>query len=222
MTASLNGLPLVKASIQEPLLGVWFADVEVDSADDISGAITMVVDGVAFSASVYNPQGTQRGGIESGRWLARIVGGAAGMQTVLAAKNYAGVNIRAIVDDILRDAGEALDATNSLSAVLTTPVSRWHRMSASAGTALRLLLDSIGSTFRMQRDGTIYVGAQSFAEVDETGIVVESTDPAIGLALAALNSPTILPGVTFTGRPVSHVTTKVAPGSLRQEVWFSG
>ncbi len=222
MTAQLNQLPLVSATIQEPLLGVWFADVQVDSDADIAGAITMLIDGATFSGAVYNPGGTQRGGLESGRWLGRIVGGAAGLQSVVAAKNYAGVNVRAILDDILRDAGETLDATNSASATLIRPVSRWHRMQSTAGTALRLLLESIGSTYRMQRDGTLFVGEQSFDAVDETDMVVESTDPSLGVAMVAPLAPTILPGVSFTGRPVSHVTTKVAPGGLRQEVWFSG
>ena len=215
MTVTLNGFPLVKATIQEPLLGVWFADVEVDTEEDITGVVTMVVEGITFSATVF------RGGIESGRWIARIVGGASGLLTQVTAKSYEGVNVRAIVDDIMRESGEALDATDSVSADLIRGISRWQRTTSSAGAALRVLLESFDSSFRIQRDGTVFIGNQSFDSIDEEDVVLITTAPQLDVVEVAPLSPVVLPGVSFQSQNVSYVMTQVAPGGLRQEVWFA-
>ena len=70
---TFNGLSLLRCRLEEPRTGIWTADVEVDSETDITGAAALDLDGTAYTGTVY------RGGLDSGRWLGRIVGGAGGM-----------------------------------------------------------------------------------------------------------------------------------------------
>ena len=81
---TLNGLPIISASVYEPRDGNWTADLEVDTAEDITAgsAVAMSLGDAAFAGSVY------RGGVESGRWMGRIQGGSGGLLATLAPKNY--------------------------------------------------------------------------------------------------------------------------------------
>ena len=219
MPVSVNGYPLSSADIHEPLFGVWFADIDVDSTEALTGAITIDIDGVEFVGAVWNG----RSGIIGGRWVARIAGGAAGMGTVVEAKNYVGVNVRATVDDIMRNAGETLDASGSDSTTLARGLPRWHRMRGTAGNAMTAILDEAASSYRIQRDGTVKVGVESFTELDPGDDTLPEVDTAPGQNSRVYGplTPIVLPGVAIDGASVEYVWTQVTGGSLRQTAWFA-
>lgn len=220
MTATVNDRPLVKADIHEPLYGVWYADVEVDSREAIEDdVITLDVEGIGFVGAVWNT----RSALESGKWMARIAGGAAGMGTVVDAKNYVGTNVRGTLDDLMRDSGETLDVTNSDSTILAYVLTRWHRMQGAAGNALQAIMDEVSSSARMLRYGQLKVGTESFDELDigDDPFPLLDEMPAQRIAVYAPRTPLVLPGVSIDDRNVEYVWTQVTGSSMRQTVWFA-
>jgi len=218
MTTTANDSPLVKASIHEPLYGIWLAEIEVDSPEALSGIITLAIEGVTYVGSVWK----DRSAIDSGRWKARIAGGQAALGTIVAAKNYVGVNVRAAIDDLMTATAEALDVDASDTAVLARSLPKWHRMQGTAGNALTALMDEASSTFRIQRNGLLKVGAEDFTELDplDDPFALLDTSPVDNSQMYGPLTPLIVPGVTIQNKPVSYVHTQVSGGSLRQTVWY--
>jgi len=213
MTVTVNGTNATKVELHEPLFGAWMADVEADTQADITGQVTLSIEGVDFIGTVF------RGGIESGHWEGRIIAGAAGLGTALTAKQYISVNVRGLLTDIATATGETLDTTNSDAAALTRVVPKWHRMVGTAGAAVRMLLREIGHGYRVSRAGEIVVGTDTFPEVTLGDEVVTETKPALGIRIIAPLTPGVRPGTTYDGERVSYVVTRATAGGLRQELW---
>lgn len=209
-----NGLPLIRATIHEAIGQNWVADVEVDALENLTGAMVLDVLGVGFSGTIF------RGGIEAGRWRGRIVGGAGGLSSTVVAKNYVNTNLAGAIGDLFSAVGETLDAANSDPDALAGELTRWHRTTGTAGQALDRLVSSAGTFARMQRDGTVKVGAESFDALELGDAVIVEDRTEAGTAVLAPLSPVALPGVAINGRNVSSVVTRLAPGSLRQELSF--
>jgi len=209
---TLNGASLIDAQVYEPRVGCWTADVEVDSDETFAGSVTLALGSVSLVGTVF------RGGLEGGRWVGRIVGGAGGLSATLPPKNYAGATLQHVVDDIIRESGETLAAA---SASLTGEVRvNWHRTRGPAGHALQAVADELSVPWRMTRAGTILLGAQTATELDtETVEILERPDVG-AMVVAPAEDPELLPGVLFGGREVSYVATVVEAGKLRQELWF--
>ena len=98
---------------------------EADAAP--SGQVSQSYKGTTWTGTIY------RGGVYGGRYLARIVGGAGGLGTLLAARWYREITLRTVLDDIVRETGEKLSST-VLAAVLDRDVPTWTR---EAGTAAK-------------------------------------------------------------------------------------
>jgi len=214
MASTINGRPLLVAHIQEPAEGFWVADVAAD-ADDLTGAVTMSIEGVEFIGSVY------RGGGDAGRWKGRIVGGSAARSTAtLAAKYYLGATVSTIVADILSATGDTLDGSSD-STVLSGVLARWHRSEGSAGKSWTAIASAAGACVRSLRSGALYFGALSYPDIeDPSGIVEVDRVPQSGSRLYGLDAPNLAPAVTFRDRRVSYVSTMLTPGMLRQRLWF--
>jgi len=215
MTAyTLNGLPIISASVFEPRDGNWTADLEVDAAEDIAAgsAVAMSLGDAAFAGSVY------RGGVESGRWMGRIQGGSGGLLATLAPKNYALVTLSAVLSEIATAASQAL-ASDSMD-LSTYQVANWQRTAGAAAHAVQDIADELGVPWRITRAGELRLGQASFAELDSSQIEIVA-DPAIGSVVYAPDAdPIIQPGVAIDGRPVSYVSTLLSAGQLRQEIYF--
>ena len=98
MTAvEINGLPCVRARVQIPAWGAWWADVDPVGAQVLSGGVTLVVGGVTLKGTVIS------GGASEGRSGYRIVGGAGGWGRTVPARGYAddaGVTLATVVRDV--------------------------------------------------------------------------------------------------------------------------
>lgn len=213
MTATANGHDLLYAVIQEPRTGVWTAVIDVDSEVTLSGAVTLVIDGVTWQGTIA------RGDLFAGRVHAQVVGGAGKLSTALDAKYYIGITLGVVLADLMMGTGERLSASAD-TRVLGHSVARWARPKGKAGLALRQVADEIlNVNWRMLRDGTVWLGAESWPTVSP---VFDETDQAPGrdsLTIAP-DSPIVTPGSTLQGKLVSRVTTTLTPGGLRQEMLF--
>jgi len=210
---TLNGVPLLSAEIHEPANGRWVASVQVDTDEAPTGAITMSFeDGeVTFVGSVH------RGDVESGRWMALLVGGTGGLSETIAAKAYFWSPLGLALDDILSAADETLSDT--ATSLLGATRSHWQRVQGTGCDALQAIATEMDYRWRVLRDGTIWIGSDTYAELEAEAVQIASwPDQALRL-IAPEGAPLVRPGVTHDGWMVDHVTTRLDDGTIRQDVW---
>lgn len=211
----INGVPVLSALINEPRIGVWHADVAVDSDEALSGQVTL-----EFGTAVEFVGTVLRGGVEAGRSLARIVGGAGGLGKEIPAKFYRGISFGAVLADVAALTGETLDGT-SADAVINRVTQLWQVTKAPASHAIESIVDEVGADWRIFRSGTLWLGTDSFPAVaDADSVEIESMPEHGQTVIAPGDAPIVAPGVTFEGRRVSYVTTRLDANSLRQAIVF--
>jgi len=214
MTATLNGKDVLSLTLNEPRIGVWNAVVDVDSEQVISGDVELVVDGISWKGVVI------KGDVHAGRVHAQIVGGKGKISTVLNTKHYRGTSLGTVVDDLMLETGEKLSPTTD-ARVRGHVVSRWSRPLGMASAALELVADELGLTWRILRDGTVWLGADTWQEAQAAGDTEISKTPGRAATLIAPETPHVQPGQTFGGKRVSRVSTAtIDGGGLRQEILF--
>ena len=210
---TLNGLPLLVATIHEPILGRWSARVEVDTDTAITGTATL-----SFKAGEVELVGhVHRGGLYSGRWMGTLLGGTGGLTSTVEPKAYRHCPLGLALTDLLSLTGETLHAdSEDLSGWI---VAHWQRMGGDATSVLHRLSDETGYTWRIGRDGTIWIGTDTFAELDPEADKVGQA-PELGVtSYAPRGAPLARPGTTIDDVEVHDVVTSLDGGSLRQEVW---
>jgi len=187
---TLAGHNLLSLRMTIPRSGAWVADAVVDTDTAITGTVTLEIAGRTWRGTVTS------GDVELGRWSGRVVGGAGGLQRALAATAYADTDLRTVVGETLRDAGETLSAASGdLSAVVT----RWARAAAPAAHAVGDVARSAGMSWRVARDGSVWIGADAWGAVDLGTVDVLERDPRHGRwVLAGDGAALAEPGVSVT------------------------
>jgi hypothetical protein len=122
----------------------------------------------------------------------------------------AGLVARAICDD----AGELL-ADGVEDALDAFQLGHWTRLSMPAGKALDLLVDVLGLSWRVQADGSIWVGAETWEAVDAAHYIGQADDD---LVIYAPDGAPLLPGTTIDGTQAVAVEYQISPGKLRAQV----
>jgi hypothetical protein len=213
MTATCNGKDILSLTLSEPRIGVWSAVVDVDSEQAITGSVEIVVDGVTFTGTVV------KGDLHAGRVHAQIAGGAGKISKVLDTKHYRGTSLGTVVDDLMRETGEKLSPTTD-ARVRGHIVSRWSRFRGMASAELELVAAELKLTWRILRDGTVWLGEDTWAEARGDHDEIDRT-PGRDSVLIAPEAPHVQPGQTFDGKRVSRVSTATLDGGgLRQEILF--
>jgi hypothetical protein len=208
--ATLNGESVLRAQLTVPLLGAWVLDVETDTDRAITGRVPFVAGGMTWSGTVV------RGGVEAGTWRGRLVGGANGLGRPLPARAYRSVTARSIAEGIVSEAGEQL-ADMALDPILTS----WTRPGLTGAELLKLLVTYLGLGWRMQPDGAVWIGSESWP-LDAGAWEELGRDPQRGTVTLAIDAPTLLPGATLaaeTDRVAGVVYTFDA--TLRAQVWLA-
>jgi len=212
MTYELEGFAVISGTLYEPSVGVWHAELEADSAEDIAGPVTLSLDGVTFSGVV------QRGGLDGGRWLGRITGGAGKLATVLAAKSYISCPLALPLSDVLSGAGASADSGSRDLTGAVVPA--WVRSRGAASHALSQIADYTGDIWRVTRAGEVFFGAQEFPAVEVTYTLVENDAANGALTIAPDTSALVAPATALDGFSVSYVTTSISSGSVRQHIYY--
>lgn len=214
MTATLNGKDILAVSIQEPRIGVWSAVVDVDSDEAISDTVKIAIDGVEWSGTIV------KGDLHAGRFHAQIVGGAGKLATVLDAKYYQGIPLSVVLDDLMLGTGEKLSSTTS-SDIRSHTVPRWARPQGKASAALVQVADEMVFSWRVLRDGTIWLGAESWPTVSPVYDEIDRVPGRDSITIAP-ETPIVRPGSTFDKQKVSRVTTYIKDVGLRQDILIEG
>lgn len=209
--ATLNGQAVTFARVQIPAHGVWWAEVETDRADVLTGSVTLVLDDATFIGTILSS------GLSQTRMRYRIAGGAGGWGRRIAAQAYTndlGVKLAGVLGDVARDAGETLGTISSTATVGTGYV----RASGPASQVLHDLVprgwyvDSAGVTQVGTRAATAYTGGAPRTRTDLSQGVIE-------LAPASLVG--LLPGAVVDGLTAVDVE-HVLDGTLRTTIWGAG
>ena len=213
----LGSLEVIALKLSIPLAGVWSAEVEADADDILLGpsSIAIAVEGsapVVFAGTVL-----ESGGFE-GRARAFMVGGSGGLRRELAPRQYLLAPPRLLVLDILRDAGEVAGDLSGLDG--RPPLPRWVRSGGRAALALSVLCRRLGVRFRVERDGRVSVGLDTWSPYRGEPFLVEY-DGGAGRALAAHDAPDLEPGLSLGGKHIGRVVHMVGDGGvLRSEITY--
>lgn len=192
---TLAGHALLALRMSIPRFGAWVADVVVDTDVALAGSVVLEIAGRSW-------RGTATGGVELGRWSGRVVGGAGQLSTPLAATAYADTDLRTVLAETLRDAGETLSAA---SGDLSATVTRWARAAAPCAHAVGDVARNAGLAWRIFDDGSVWVGAETWTPIDLGVVDVLERDPRHGRwVLAGDGALRADPGrsVTLDGAPV--------------------
>ncbi len=222
-TNRINGVDLLRINIYESRFGIWHADAQADADEDITGAVTIELEGglITFTGTVF------RGALESGRWLGRIVGGANGLATDVAARHYKNATFSTILSDLMTASGETL-STDTAAAVTGSQQARWQRSSGKISHAISNIVDILnaapgdpGYVWRIQRNGELIITADTFPILEFANEEMDRK-PSLGEVLVApLLASDLLPGVTFNGDKVDYVLTEILPDNIRQRYWIA-
>jgi hypothetical protein len=163
--------------------------------------------------------GTATGAVEQGRYVARIVAGAANLKKTLDAKYYYQASLSLVLQDIFRETGEALDVAASDPFVTSFLVPRWARLRGEARLALGQVAKEVGGFWRHTRAGLIAIRKEELWSV-VTGDYVETfRDPAQGIVeIAPEAEPFVRPGTTLGTDRVVQVSTTWDARELRQRL----
>jgi hypothetical protein len=207
--STLNEFPLLGGTIRVPRIGAWSAEVEFREETAYTGTALLTVEGIEFSG--YCRRSALKG---SSRVSGLVIGGAGGLDTALPAKQYVAPKVESVLADIMRPSGETLSATVS-SSVTGRTLTTWQRAEGTAQEAISALAEALGMPWRVLLDGTIWIGAETWAEATPEHRTL-SDDQATGTVTVSL-LPSLLPGATFQGLQLEQVTHVLDPAEPRTE-----
>lgn len=219
MDLTLDGLAVLRATITHPRMGAWVADVEVDTGDDLGGAVVLAAaDGTTWSGTIV------RGALVAGVWRGRIVGGAGGLGQVIAARAYRGAVLRTVLEDALLDAGETPDPG---SAGLDVVAGLWQRTRGEAHRTVADVARAAGMVWRVTREGRVWVGEDGWEAIDGQFETL-AHDPAARRIVVAGEVQGLTPGRTIQtlddgqelARRIDSVEISVEAEATRATVWY--
>lgn len=212
--ATANGKTILRATLLVPRRGVWQAIVSVEAEDTTD--LTENVD-LAFGDATWTGH-ARRAGAHHGRVELLVVGGAGGLEQELEPRYYVDAQARLPLGDLMRETGETLSSDVSAD-VTGALLSRWTRARGRGGALLSDLAGVLGVDWRILTDGTVWLGTETWPDVElEHDVVGEA--PAHDQAELAVDAPTLTAGVTLGGRRVSYVQHTIEPARTRSAVWY--
>lgn len=216
---TVNGLNVLDGAIYIPRVGVWHADLNVDSFSALSGPATISLASQTLKGTV-----TRSGTDVSKRIRTRVVGGAAGLATVVTPRSYSAIQLKIPLVDALTGAGETLSPVADPN-VLAWPLLSWSRMQVPASYVLAQLIALVpNATWRTLLDGTVWVGFETWPANSLPDTVPIHSEPEKGRITIASDAPAVLPGTAFSYvtpglgtqvRNVSYVRHDIRPSQIR-------
>jgi hypothetical protein len=216
---TVNGLDVVAARVERPRVGNWTAElaVDVETAQQLAvgGAATIVIGDLQLQGTVL------RGGPYAKAVSVRVVGGKNGLSKLVKPRFYRGTPLSQPLNDVLKDAGEALSA-DAKAAVLQAHLDVWTQLQRSCSAELASLCSAAGVdvVWRVQPDGTVYVGADGFSPTLLQDFELVDSKPLEDHQVLAAENPDVHPGESFDGRKVSDVAHLVDATGSRVQLWF--
>jgi len=214
-----GGVPVLKARFAMPRQGVWTGDVELMTPELLAGKITLQAStGVTFVGTIVDSA------VVRGVFQARIVGGGAGLPKTVQKKYWEQATAKSVLSDIVAQVGETLSSASDAAATATV-FARWAMFTGPASFGVDQVANELGATWRVQADGTIWVGTDTFPTVPSSGVdapVFTLLDERGDRQYVQISceDPWLLPGVTFLGQKVGYVEHLIGDDAVRTEAYF--
>jgi hypothetical protein len=213
------GRSVVKGTIFVPHEGVWFADLDLSSAEPISGSVAITLGGSTLRG-VVDPEASKVFGL---RFRARVIGGAGGWRTEIKPTSYsndAGVKASSVAADAARACGETLGTFAGGTLRLGSHYLR------EAGPASRIIEDAArGVPWWVGYDGVTQVSARTASAPAADSYEVISFDPqSSALQLQVNDLQAVGVGSVISKDLPAPVTVRsfelhVAEDSIRMHAW---
>lgn len=211
---TVNGAPVLSATLDFPRSGVWVATCVLDSADVPElGAATVAGDRLELRGALVEA------GEDSGTVTVRLVGGAGRLGETLAPRAYRNAPLSVIVADIAREAGETLARDIDPSVARITPA-QWTRAAVPAAVALATALDAAGASWRFNAAGELWYGRDTYpsAELPSDAGFIHFDAIESATLYQCDSAPALQPATTLDGRRASRLSIIVAPDATRLRV----
>ena len=206
--ATLDGHRVTRALVRIPAAGEWFADVEIDTEETLSGQLTLTVGDLDLVGTV------SRGGLWAGSSAYRIVAGAAGWGTEAGARGYGGAVYRStIIADLALATGETV-ASGYEDAFLGEAYAR------PSGTARRVLSALVGEQgWYVSTAGVTTIAARASTAIGSEYQVTRVL-PGSAVAIVATEEPAAFqPGATMlvggSARTIASVELELTASQFR-------
>jgi hypothetical protein len=187
-------------------------DAVLDTPNQPTGNLVLTIDGGLLLRGVA---------FQSGPWLQttylRMVAGVDGLRKTARPKFYQGTSARIVLMDLLSAAGETLSSTADAS-VLSRSLTSWTTIAQPIGSAVAVLAKSLGVSWRMLSDGTLWIGSETWPDsglVDGVDFVDIDESPHENRIELGVVAPRLLPGTKIGDRRVSFVEHTIEADSIR-------
>lgn len=212
--ATINQWPITNMTIHIPKSGTWVADVEalIQPNENITGKASLVLNGQVFQGWVF------RGGLTQAVWKGRVVGGAGNLGKLLTPKYYKGATAFLSISDALKEGNEVISSDLEVS-VLNVILPRWTRMAKSLGAELTALTQQVKTTWRIRKDGKVWVGIDTGIAFGGTYLELDFL-PENGKLEIIPTSLEIYPGMSIQGHKISSIVHHITEEDLRTEVFL--
>lgn len=193
MILTANGLPILRASLLRPRVGVWTLDLTVDPGEDgtgLTGAVAVTLGDLTLSGTVVAGEV-----LPEGVWTGRVVGGAGGLGRTVPALALRACTLADVLGQTLTDAGEVLDGA---SGDLARPVARWQRVEAPASRTVADVARAAGLDWRVTPAGAVWLGTDTWPTVTPSEVTLVRVHPITqAVTVAGDAAVTIAPGTTL-------------------------
>jgi hypothetical protein len=207
---SVAGLTVLEGSITYPYQGAWTSTLVVEGKTAPTGRVSVDAPGMALSGTVVS------GGSAYSRTSVRIVGGAGNLSRSVGPRWWRNAPLRLPVGSALDEAGEML-STASDEAVLAHTLAAWTRGEGRAAREMDALTYSAGAVWRVRDDGTVWVGIDTWTDLDLSHHVTE-VDVAGRYREIATSTYSVRPGMTLDGFKIVSVTYRITAEKVRVEI----
>jgi hypothetical protein len=214
LTASLAGAPVVYGNVVLPAVGIWHADLVLDSSPTLGQRMTLALSGATLTCSVI------RQASFAGRTECRVVGGAAGWRMAVPPKLYSQPLASSVLSDVAGTVGELINVAPAAANLLPDYV-------RTADLASKVLQDLYPDAWWMDLTGMMQLTPRPTSPIGSQFDVVRVRGES-GLYTIATDTPgDWLPGATFVGPTLSALATisrvrhEIKSGKLRTEVLAS-
>lgn len=220
--ASLAGKRLVSVRLVAGNTGPWFAECELEGDAQVSGQVTLEINGTPFAGTVDESSN----GVFDGNRKVRVLAGGGGWARNVTARNYhndARIRARTVVEDAARAVGETIGGFVPIAERIGIDYVR------EAGPASRVLEDVIGGVpWWVDYDGVTRVGMRSSVEAASDAYDVLAYDPmdrraTLGVVdVSAIQVGSIISKTLEAPQTVRELEIVADAEELRVTVWCGG
>jgi len=220
--ASVAGHRVTRLRLHVPNVGPWFLDAELDDDTALAGRVAVKIGSLELSGTVDE----RWSGTFATSTRVRVIAGAGGWGTTLAAKSYhndAGVRVATVCGDAAREAGETLGDFVPPGDVVGNDYVR------AAGPASHVLSDTLGGVpWWVGYDGITRAGPRPSSTPKAGSFELLGFEPMTKLATLSTDDPaaigigSVLSDRLAEPQIVREIELLVEGGKLRLSVWCGG